>query len=229
MKKSIVLLVSLFFITAISALIIKNLDDTDSYISEQNSKFSKTQIIFLINNIKDEVSSVIALNNENEDKQKDYIKKYYGIEFPLEIKDARITFKLVPYEKENINMMQDDDIEKQKDLIELFYNNNVYDFPYFLEIYRERKEKYFKDDNINSYKQIDDILQDFMKKTYSNNILKIKNSIGFFDFDQDKAENDEKYDYYELIVKINFLKEFIKARYILNNEGKVENFELSFK
>ena len=64
MKKSIVLLVSLFFITAISALIIKNLDDTDSYISEQNSKFSKTQIIFLINNIKDEVSSVIALNNE---------------------------------------------------------------------------------------------------------------------------------------------------------------------
>ena len=76
MKKSIVLLVSLFFIAAISALIIKNLDDTDSYISEQNSKFSKTQIIFLINNIKDEVSNVIALNNENEDKQKDYIKKY---------------------------------------------------------------------------------------------------------------------------------------------------------
>lgn len=229
MKKSIVLLVSLFFIAAISALIIKNLDDTDSYISEQNSKFSKTQIIFLINNIKDEVSSVIALNNENEDKQKDYIKKYYGIEFPLEIKDARITFKLVPYEKENINMLQDDDIEKQKDLIELFYNNNVYDFPYFLEIYRERKEKYFKDNNINSYKQIDDILQDFMKKTYSNNILKIKNSIGFFDFDQDKAENDEKYDYYELFVKIEFLKEFIKARYILNKSGKVENFELSFK
>ena len=125
------MLVSLFFITAISALIIKNLDDTDSYISEQNSKFSKTQIIFLINNIKDEVSSVIALNNENEDKQKDYIKKYYGIEFPLEIKDARITFKLVPYAKENINMLQDDDIEKQKDLIELFYNNNVYYFPYF--------------------------------------------------------------------------------------------------
>ena len=63
----------------------------------------------------------------------------------------------------------------------------------------------------------------------NNNILKIKDRIGFFDFDQDKAENDEKYDYYELIVKINFLKEFIKARYILNNEGKVENFELSFK
>ena len=84
-------------------------------------------------------------------------------------------------------------------------------------------------DNINSYKQIDDILQDFMKKTYSNNILKIKNSIGFFDFDQDKAENDEKYDYYELFVKIEFLKEFIKARYILNKSGKVENFELSFK
>ena len=75
MKKSIVLLVSLFFITAISALIIKNLDDTDSYISEQNSKFSKTQIIFLINNIKDEVSSVIALNNETSYDQKYKIQK----------------------------------------------------------------------------------------------------------------------------------------------------------
>ena len=229
MQKSIVLLVSLFFISAISVLIIKNLDDTDSYISEQNSKFSKTQIIFLINNIKDEVSNAIALNDTNESKQKDYIKKYYGIEFPLEIENAKITFKLVPYTKVNINMIEESDIEKQKDLIELFYNNNVYDFPYFSEIYKERKEKYFKNDNIYSYKQIDEILEDFMKKTYSNNVLKIKNKIGFFDFDQDKAENDEKYDYYELFVKIEFLKEFIKARYILDKSGKVENFELSFK
>ena len=126
-------------------------------------------------------------------------------------------------------MLKESDIDKQKDLIELFYDNNVFDYAYFSEIYNEKKEKYFKEDNINSYKQIDDILQEFIKKTYSNNILKIKDRIGFFDFDQDKAENDEKYDYYELIVKINFLKEFIKARYILNNEGKVENFELSFK
>ena len=229
MKKSIVLLVSLFFIAAISALIIKNLDDTDSYISEQNSKFSKTQILFLINNIKDEVSNVIVLNNTNENTEKDYIKPYYGIAFPLEIKSAKIVFKLVPYTKENINMLKESDIDKQKDLIELFYDNNVFDYAYFSEIYNEKKEKYFKEDNINSYKQIDDILQEFIKKTYSNNILKIKDRIGFFDFDQDKAENDEKYDYYELIVKINFLKEFIKARYILNNEGKVENFELSFK
>lgn len=229
MKKSIVLLVSLFFIAAISALIIKNLDDTDSYISEQNSKFSKTQILFLINNIKDEISNVIVLNNTNENTEKDYIKPYYGIAFPLEIKSAKIVFKLVPYTKENINMLKESDIDKQKDLIELFYDNNVFDYAYFSEIYNEKKEKYFKEDNINSYKQIDDILQEFIKKTYSNNILKIKDRIGFFDFDQDKAENDEKYDYYELIVKINFLKEFIKARYILNNEGKVENFELSFK
>ena len=229
MKKSIVLLVSLFFIAAISALIIKNLDDTDSYISEQNSKFSKTQILFLINNIKDEVSNVIVLNNTNENTEKDYIKPYYGIAFPLEIKSAKIVFKLVPYTKENINMLKESDIDKQKDLIELFYDNNVFDYAYFSEIYNEKKEKYFKEDNINSYKQIDDILQEFIKKTYSNNILKIKDRIGFFDFDQDKAENDEKYDYYELIVKINFVKQFIKARYILNNEGKVENFELSFK
>ncbi len=48
MKKSIVLLISLFFIAAVSLLIMKNLEDTDLYLSEQNSKFSKTQIMFFL-------------------------------------------------------------------------------------------------------------------------------------------------------------------------------------
>lgn len=232
MKKSIVLLISLFFITAISALILKNLDDTDSYISAQNSKFTKTQILLLIDNVRSEVSQAILANNSVENSDTDYLSNYYNIDFPLKIEDINIVFKLTPYERENINLLKETEYEKYKDLEELFSDNSIPDFNIFMEIYNEKKEKYLdqmKTNNIESYKQIDDIINDFMKKTYSNKILIIKDKIGFFDFDQEKAKEDEKYDYYELIVKINYLKEFIIGRYIFNKEGKVENFELSFK
>lgn len=231
MKKSIVLLISLFFISAISVLILKNLEDTDSYVSKQNSKFTKTQILLLIDNVKEEISGAISAANGVESKG-DYLKDYYGLPFPLKIKDIDIVFVLTPYQKVNINLLKNKEPEQYKDLSELFLDNNIYDFDYFIEIYREIIEKYFKDfDNkeIKSYKQIDEIFNEFIKRTYSDSILVLKNKIGFFDYNQEKAKEEEKYDYYELIVRIDFLKEFIKARYILNKEGKVEDFEFSFK
>lgn len=231
MKKSIVLLISLFFISAISVLILKNLEDTDSYISKQNSKFSKTQMLLLIDNVKEEVSKAIDASN-GDDAKKDYLSDYYGVNFPLKIKDIDIVFVLKPYQKENINLLKEIDAEKYKDMSDLFLDNNIYDFDYFKEIYNEKREKYLKESDIqdiNSYKQIDDIFDEFVKRTDTDSILILKDKIGFFEYNQDKAEKDEKYDYYELMVKINFLKEFIKARYILNKEGKVEDFEFSFK
>jgi hypothetical protein len=230
MKKSIVLLISLFFISAVSVLILKNLEDTDSYISKQNSKFTKTQMLLLIDNVKEEVSSAIGASN-GDGVKKDYLSDYYGINFPLKIKDIDIIFILKPYQKENINLLKEIDAERYKDLSDLFLDNNIYDFDYFMEIYKEKRERYLKMDNqdINSYKQIDDIFDEFIKRTYNDSILILKDKIGFFDYNQDKAEKEKKYDYYELMVKINFLKEFVKARYILNKEGKVEDFEFSFK
>lgn len=231
MKKSIVLLISLFFISAISVLILKNLEDTDSYISKQNSKFTKTQMLLLIDNVKEEVSAAIGASN-GDGVEKDYLSDYYGVTFPLKIKDIDIVFILKPYQKVNINLLKEIEAEKYKDLSDLFLDNNIYDFDYFKEIYIEKREKYLKDSgtqDINSSKQIDDIFDEFIKRTYNDSILILKDKIGIFDYNKDKAEKDEKYDYYELMVKINFLKEFIKARYILNKEGKVEDFEFSFK
>ena len=39
-KKGVILLITLFFIISISILILKNLSDTNSYLTEQNSKFA---------------------------------------------------------------------------------------------------------------------------------------------------------------------------------------------
>ena len=231
MKKSIVLLISLFFISVISVLILKNLEDTDSYISQQNSKFAKTQILLLIDNVKEEVSKAITASNQGDTKE-DYLKDYYNIAFPLKIKDVDILFTLKPYEKENINLLKNKEIEDYQDISEIFIDNGIYDFDYFIEIYKEKIETYLVSEEskeIKNQRQIDEIFNEFIKRTYNDSILVIKDKIGFFDYDQEKAKEEEKYDYYELSVNVSFLKEFIKAHYILNKQGKVENFEFSFR
>ncbi|MFA7083936.1 MAG: hypothetical protein WC141_05310 [Arcobacteraceae bacterium] len=231
MKKSIVLLMSLFYIAAISVLILKNLEDTDSYIGKQNSKFAKTQILFLLDNIKQEVSRAIKASNEADIKE-DYLSDYYNILFPLKINDIDISFILKPYSKVNINVLKNKEYEKYKDLNDLFTDNRIYDFDYFIQIYRQKVDLYLKDsynNEIANQKQLDEMIDLFVKETYSDSILEIKDKIGFFDFNTEKAQEEKRYDYYELTVKINYLKEFVKAHYILNKEGKVENFEFSFK
>ena len=103
MKKSIVLLISLFFIAAVSLLIIQNLKDTDSYLSEQNSKFTKTQIMFLINNTKDEISKTLSQNQGND------ISSYLDVDYPLVVKDALITIRVEEYDKYDINLLNKKD------------------------------------------------------------------------------------------------------------------------
>ena len=78
MKKSIVLLISLFFIAAVSLLIMKNLEDTDLYLSEQNSKFSKTQIMFLLDNTREQIEGILTsvVKDVDEDKQREVLKDY---------------------------------------------------------------------------------------------------------------------------------------------------------
>ena len=99
MKKSIVLLISLFFISAISLLILKNLSDTNSYISEQNSKYAKTQMIYFLNNAKNEISKTLSQNEEND------VSSYLDIDYPIVLKDALITIRLEEYDKYDINLL----------------------------------------------------------------------------------------------------------------------------
>ena len=109
MKKSIVLLISLLFIAAVSLLIMKNLEDTDLYLSEQNSKFSKTQIMFLLDNTREEIKGILAsiVKDVDEDKQREVLKDYVGVNFPILIEDARIIMRLEEYDKYNINLLKE--------------------------------------------------------------------------------------------------------------------------
>jgi hypothetical protein len=219
MKKSIVLLISLFFIAAVSLLIIQNLKDTDSYVNEKNSKFAKTQIMFFLNNAKDEVSKILSQNQGND------IRSYLDMTYPIIVKDAKILVKLQEYDKYNINLLKSKDEKDYEYIKKFFEKNGVYDTETFRYLMKEKQD-------INNYIQLNDLLVSVTKESSDKRILDLKDYLGFIKFDKKDTDiNDENKEilFYELFVKVNYLKQFVKAYYILNKNGGVEYFELSFK
>ena len=227
MKKGIVLFISLLFIAAVSLLILKNLEDTDLYLSEQNSKFSKTQIMFYINNAKDEIAKVLKLaeQNSDENKQREVLKDYVGVNFPIIMQDARITIRLEEYDKYNINLLKEKDEKKYEYFKDFLARENIYDF--------ERLQDIFSENNlVRNSKQLDFILEKFEKESYNTDISKIKDYIGFQEYDKKEiSQNDKEKEikFYELFVQVEYLKQFAKAYYILTKSGEVKYFEFSFK
>lgn len=219
MKKSIVLLISLFFIAAVSLLIIQNLKDTNSYINEQNSEFAKTQIMFLINNTKDEVSKILSQNQGND------IGSYLDVDYPIVVKDAKIIVTLKKYDKYNINLLKSKDEKDYESIKKFFVKNGVYNIETFIYLMKEKQ-------NIKNYKQLNELLLNTKNESYDKRILDLKDYLGFIKFDKKDSDiYDEKKEilFYELFVKVEYLKQFVKAYYILNKNGGVEYFELSFK
>ena len=232
MKKSIVLLISLFFIAAVSLLIMKNLEDTDLYLSEQNSKFSKTQIMFLLDNTREEIKGILAsiVKDVDEDKQREVLKDYVGVNFPIFMEDARIIMRLEEYDKYNINLLKESknkktDEEKYKYFKDFLARENIYDFERLQDIYSENNQ-------VKNSKQLDFILEKFEKESYNSDISKVRDYIGFQEYDKKEitqSDKEKEIKFYELFVEVEYLKQFAKAYYILDKSGGVKYFEYSFK
>lgn len=212
MKKSIVLLISLFFISSISVLILQNLEDTDTYIKTQSSKLSKAQILTLVKNV----------HNEAKENSKEF-DNVIGQLFPIDIEGIKLEFQLISYDKIDINSLKD---EKNENLRNFFNNNNISNYGLFKEIYYQKARENnidIKNNNIvSNNKQLDDIIDTFVKETYDNKISNIRNDLGFIPYDSKKK-------LYELFIKISYLGNISKAYYILDEEGESKYFELSFK
>ena len=225
MKKGIVLFISLLFIAAVSLLILKNLEDTDLYLSEQNSKFSKTQIMFFFDNTKEQFIKVLSEINSDENNQREILKEYINKDFPIVKKDVTITIRLQEYDKYNINLVKGKDEKKYEYFKDFLARENIYDFERLQNIVSENNQ-------VKNMKQLDFILEKFEKESYNTDISKVKGYIGFQDYDKKEISQDDKekeIKFYELFVKVDYLKQFSKAYYILNKSGGVEYFEFSFK
>ena len=224
MKKSIVLLISLFFISALSVLIIKNLEDTNSFLEEKNHKIKRIQLLTTLKNIQVEISDIFK---NNKDEIDDVITELNSEYIPLTIEDVLISFTITEYNKVDINLLSSKDNEKYEEINTLFSDYDISDFDRFRYIFKTMQDEYQSTKEVNEFfvksnKQIDDIINIFINETYSKKILNIKDKLGFF-----KEDENEKL--YELFVKVNYLDDFAKAYYIINEKGIVKYFESSFK
>lgn len=114
MKKGIVLLMTLFFITAISVLVLKNLYDTEQFLEKQNYQLNNTQVLIAIKNTQKEVGRLLKENKESVDKalQNDIFQN----SIPFEIENLKIDFTVSNYSKVDINMIKDKNSNDVKNL-----------------------------------------------------------------------------------------------------------------
>ncbi len=101
-----VLFITLFFVMALSILVLINLSDTNSYLLEKNSRFLKTQLLYSVNNVKNEVIKILDKTDSREN-----LYKYLDIDFPLDLKDMNIVIRLSEYDKYDINVLKKNENE----------------------------------------------------------------------------------------------------------------------
>lgn len=212
MKKGVVLLMTLFFITAISILVLENLDDTQQFLEKQNYKLNNTQVLVAIKNTQKEVSKLINEKKENLDKalENDIFQNY----IPLELGELKINFRISNYSKVDINKIKGKD---QNGIKNLFYENNVFDYDSFVDIYNEKLP--LKDSKVENTKQLEEIINLLIKQVENEDIKTIEEKLGFL-----SAEN-----LYELNINARYIASKAKAYYILKNNGEVQYFDISFK
>ncbi len=217
MKKAVVLMITLFFIASVSALILKNLDDTDVYIKQYNQKISKIQVLSLFSDTKREIKSLL--------KKAPSEYPLGGISQTVPVSDAQVKFSLKDYEKYDVNILGGSDVVKIDKFRDLFYKNELSNFSSFKDFYLRRGK------SINNRRQLDEFLQDFSKEIYDRSIYKISSKIGFLPIERNSVlkENEKSKRNYEVFINVSYLDTFLRAYMILNSDGKEECFELSFK
>jgi len=212
MKKGVVLLITLFFITAISLLVLKNLDDTDIFLEKQNYIINNTQVLLAIKNTKNEIAKLLLKYKHEINKALD--KDASKISVPINIEGLSIAFKLKKYSRVDINDMKE---ESSKIVSDLFSNNDIFDYIEFKEIYKEKLQG--SNQIVKSTKQVDDIISAFILRSENKQIEKIRDKLGFL-----SEEN-----LYELNIDTNYMGSQATSYYILDKEGKVKYFDISFK
>ncbi len=219
MKKSIILLSTLFFISTILVFILDNMKDTNNLLKESNIDFINTQAIISINNYKDEIGKLLI-------KHKNIVEKQLPLSIPLNIENISVLVNLKSYDRiYDINTI----INKKgnQDIKEFFSLNNIdYDsFEYFLRNYMNSMYKVTK---VTNFKQINKIIKAYTKSVDNNEIQNIQDSLGFT-----KYTEKSNLILCNLDIKISnktFISEFVyDLNTIKESDIKVKDFELTFK
>ena len=202
MKKSIILLITMLFITAIILLIMDNLKDSDKFFNTSSSGANFVQMNVSIKNINNEL--IKQLNKVSKEDLEDAFKKIKLLTtMPIEIiKIKNIDSKMIT---------QDNYYDINKD-----YTNT--DDSYLIENidYRYDLFKLVKDKNITNSRQLTSIINDYINITKDDKILKLIKDDKFL-------INYKQYD------DINNTKLFISCNYDLQINNLKSHIDMIFE
>ncbi|MCK5111100.1 MAG: hypothetical protein KAQ94_06235 [Arcobacteraceae bacterium] len=165
-KKSIVLLITLFFISAISILILQNLKDTEQFLDELSSGSSLSQIQITIDNVREEVPKYL---NKNKDDIDEILNNTQVV--ALQVGNVDILLNIEDYSLTQFNI---NNLTTKMTSSEDFTNNINYKYD-FLEIVNEHK----KEGNYTNTHQIQQTIKEYIKLTKDKDILNIKDEFTY--------------------------------------------------
>lgn len=214
-KQAVVLLITLFFISSISLLILKNLDDSNSFIDEISLGDKLTQIKLTHKNIQDEVIDLTSKHSENIDD----ILEVTSIGVPFNYADIELTITLQEYIPSGCYF---NNIKKTETLYDMCDDSEIVDSILYQYDFRELLDKYQPFD---SQEQIDYFLEQYRNLTRDENIDKIKDHIIYVKpLDENSTSDGDRYlqcTYDAVIkessVKGNFIYKLNGSKIISNN------------
>jgi hypothetical protein len=164
--KSIILLITLFFVSSISILILKNLSDSDKFLKVVQTSSSLTQTNLTVINIQNEILKLFKKEQNNLDK----LFKFLPETLPLNFENINIKIDTNQIDPKNYYNLNDKLLKTKID--NEFKKNINYMYDFF---------SLSKDKNISSFKQIDYIINEYIDITTDKDILNIKDKFIYFD------------------------------------------------
>ena len=170
-KKGVVLLITLFFITAISILILKNLDDSNQFIKEVSHDTALTQINITNKNVQDEVIKLVNNYQDNIDELLEISSN--GI--PFNYGDIQLFIKIEEYYPKDCNLNEiknPDDISAKC----ISIGDNI-SYPYdFMQVVKKYKPK----NGFENQKQLEFVIDKYKLSSRDDKIDIVKDNFGFF-------------------------------------------------
>jgi len=164
MKKSIVLLITLLFISILSVLILKNMDDSQKLIKSASFDKSISQVLVTIENINEEIPRFLQKNKDNID---DILAQTSVL--PFNFNNVNILLNISEYSPKEFNLNHlPKDIRSNSD----FLNNVGFSYEFFQIV---NNHKY------TNQREVDQVIDQYIYQTNDTNILNIKDKFGFID------------------------------------------------
>jgi len=176
-KQGIILLITLFFISAISVLILQNLEDSESFINELSYDSQLAQLKITSNNVQEQIISIV---NKNQEYIDDILEQAPTL--PLAYGNINLIISLDYFNTdENCNVNA---LKTQEDIVSLCGE----DISYKIE------DKYtfvntIKDYNITSEQQLLYVINQYKREVNDNQIDSIKDQFSYLSLDSNDTES----------------------------------------